>query len=102
MGEWAESIPSGAILLLAVIDRKAQNANKLMSALGEGGISCPSASLPQGCVVAAAIGRKGETHWDFHMAAPDVVLVTVPTRKLNVACQTDADKAHGSESPPAA
>lgn len=71
---WAEAVPKGATVLLAIIDHHGASA-EVLTALAEGGLGCPAASLPGGCCVAAAVGEKGSAaSWHTTHAAADAAM----------------------------
>lgn len=57
--EWAAAIPHGAAVALSLIDPSGgEAAVPILEALSNGGLGCPKGALPDGCMVAAAVGWK--------------------------------------------
>merc|ERR1712139_626769 len=61
---WVEALPSGAVVLLAAIDSQGKHTKTALGALARAGLGCPlEIPFEAGCVVAAAVGRKGSGKW---------------------------------------
>jgi len=73
---WAEAVPHRAMVMLAAIDTNGDQAGLALEALSRAGLGCPFVMPPSGCVVAAAVGRKGDSRWYATHAAADVALAT--------------------------
>merc|ERR1712014_288224 len=59
---WAESVPQGALILLAVVDRVGGQVDGILQSLVNSGLGCPSI-MPSRFAVAAAVGTKGDMKW---------------------------------------
>eukprot|EP00747_Dinoflagellata_sp_TGD_P195049 gnl/TRDRNA2_/TRDRNA2_63168_c0_seq1.p1 gnl/TRDRNA2_/TRDRNA2_63168_c0~~gnl/TRDRNA2_/TRDRNA2_63168_c0_seq1.p1 ORF type:complete len:570 (-),score=99.56 gnl/TRDRNA2_/TRDRNA2_63168_c0_seq1:107-1816(-) len=78
---WAEAVPQGAAVLLAIVlgsgaEAAAGLITATLSALAGAGIGCPVQAPPEGCTVAAAVGRKGNSSWYATHASADVALAS--------------------------
>lgn len=74
---WADAVPDGATVLLAVVttdDAERLSAGEVLAVLSRVGLGCPSTLPPSGCTVAAAVGRKGESSWYATHAAAEAAL----------------------------
>jgi len=71
-------VPDDACVLVAIVDMGG-DAEAAIASFAEACQGCPSEALPPGCVVAAAIGQKGEkTKWSSTMAGLEVAIATCP------------------------
>lgn len=72
---WAEAVPAGATVLIAVLDKSGVTRD-VWRALADAGLGCPSSPIPADYVAAAAVGRKGKRSWSATHAAPDLALAS--------------------------
>jgi len=75
---WAESLPDGAFVLLAMVDAPEQTATAVLAGLAAAGCGTPQEPPPASCRVSAAVGQKGTGRWEATMAAADFALATLP------------------------
>lgn len=75
---WAESLPDGAFILLAMVDAPEQAAKAVLAGLTAAGCGAPQELPPASCRVLAAVGKKGTATWNQTMAAADFALATLP------------------------
>lgn len=72
ISHWAESVPKGVLVLMAVVDPGDAGLTAVYKALthclGPSNLS----PLPKGCMVAVAVGKKGETPWADTCASAEV------------------------------
>lgn len=79
--KWAEAVPQGATVLVAIVlgrgdEETAGRITATLAALASAGIGCPVEAPPGACAVAAAVGRKGDSHWYATHAAADVAFAS--------------------------
>jgi len=94
--EWAQKVPDGALVLVAVISTGARHSCRaVFEALAASGLPVEvfqSGQLPRGCRAAAALGKKGESDWSDSHAAADMAFVTGPPFTMELAnsshCET--------------
>mmetsp|Transcript_136354 Transcript_136354/g.221895 ORF Transcript_136354/g.221895 Transcript_136354/m.221895 type:complete len:398 (-) Transcript_136354:47-1240(-) len=70
--EWGQAVPEGSVVLMAIMDPGDLGLSQVLKDLTKS-LCLPSfPSLPQGCMVAVAAGKKGDLRWADTQASAEV------------------------------